>query len=336
MSVPPFGPATWPRPPGSAPLVPSVSEPAAATVLRLSASGRSSSAVSASLDPLPERPLDCAPGGLPRGDGTPQQLSPRQQTLDRRLSGQVFAGTEGDTSSNTVIGGTGEGPIPGLPVARPQASSNGERGDALETLLRPGVLSATHARVLPTRRLLLPKGAFIDCTLETAIDSTLPGMTTCVTADDTFGADGTVVLLERGTKLIGETRGQVHQGEARVFVVWTEARTPSGVVVRLESPGTDPLGRSGLDGEVNRHFWQRFGAAALVSTVSGLVQSEVQSSSHGATLVLNPAASEDVLTEMLHSTVRIPPTVRVRNGASIQVLVARDVDFRSVYELEPR
>ncbi len=100
-------------------------------------------------------------------------------------------------------------------------------------------------KCFPTQRLLLPKGAFIDCTLETAIDSTLPGMTTCVTATDTFGADGTIVLLERGTKLIGETRGEVHQGEARVFVVWTEARTPAGVVVELDSPGTDALGTLG-------------------------------------------------------------------------------------------
>jgi type IV secretion system protein VirB10 len=194
----------------------------------------------------------------------------------------------------------------------------------------------TRAQVLPTQRLLLPKGAFIDCTLETAIDSTLPGMTTCITATDTFGADGTVVLLERGTKLIGETRGEVRQGEARVFVVWTEARTPSGVVVQLDSPATDALGRSGLAGKVNRHFWQRFGAAALVSAIDGAVQSQVQSAAHGGTVVLDPTASEDVLTEILRGTVNIPPTVRVRNGVRIQVLVARDVDFRPVYELEPR
>lgn len=168
------------------------------------------------------------------------------------------------------------------------------------------------------------------------MDSTLPGMTTCITAADTFGADGTVVLLERGTKLIGETRGEVRQGEARMFVVWTEARTPPGVVVQLGSPGTDALGRSGLEGTVNRHFWQRFGAAALVSTIDGVVQGQVQSSSRSGTVVLDPTASEDVLTEILRSTVNIPPTVRVRNGARIQVLVARDVDFGSVYELESR
>jgi type IV secretion system protein VirB10 len=194
------------------------------------------------------------------------------------------------------------------------------------------VTPAVAARVLPTRRFLVPKGAFIDCTLETAIDSTLPGMTTCVTATDTFGADGEVVLLERGTKLVGETRGQVQQGQARVFVLWTEARTPTGVVIPLASPGTDELGRSGLPGEVDRHFIERFGAAMLISLVDIGVQSAVQPSG-GGTVILNPTASENILTEVLRSTINIPPTVHKPQGDRIQVLVARDLDFRPVYAL---
>ncbi len=216
----------------------------------------------------------------------------------------------------------------GMPAAR--ASNSGE----LSALLRPSVAAAVHAQMLPAQRLLLPKGAFIDCTLETAIDSTLPGMTTCIIATDAFGVDGNVVLLERGTKLIGETRGQVQQGSARVFVLWTEARTPAGVIVPLASPGADELGRSGLPGEVNNHFWERFGAAILVSVIDGAVTAAAQSSRNGSgTVVVEPSASQGVLTEILKSTVNIPPTVVKQNGDRIQVLVARDLDFRSVYEL---
>jgi type IV secretion system protein VirB10 len=200
-------------------------------------------------------------------------------------------------------------------------------------LLRPSVTPAVRARVLPTQQLLLPKGAFIDCTLETAIDSSLPGLTTCVTATDTFGADGKVVLLERGTKLVGETRGDVRQGMARVFVLWTEARTPTGVVVPLASPGTDELGRSGLPGTVDRHFLDRFGAAILISMIDGAVQAAAQSGNGSGTVIYNPSSATDVITEVLKSTVNIPPTLRKQNGDRIQILVARDLDFRSVYEL---
>jgi type IV secretion system protein VirB10 len=204
----------------------------------------------------------------------------------------------------------------------------------LTALLRPTVSATVRAQVLPTQRLLLPKGAFIDCTLETAIDSTLPGMTTCVMATDAFGVDGQVVLLERGTKLIGETRGQVQLGSARVFVLWTEARTPAGVIVPLASPGADELGRSGLPGTVDNHFWQRFGAAMLVSVIDGVVQGAVQSSRGGnGTVIVDPSATQGVMTEVLKGTIGIPPTVLKQQGDRIQVLVARDLDFRSVYEL---
>jgi type IV secretion system protein VirB10 len=204
-------------------------------------------------------------------------------------------------------------------------------GSRLQTLLRPTRMSATRAHLLPQQRLLLAKGTFIDCTLETAIDSTLPGMTICITSTDTFSADGTVVLLPRGTLLIGQTRGEVRQGMARVFVIWTQARTPGGVIVRLDSPAADALGRSGLTGTVDRHFWQRFGAALMVSTLTGLVQSQVQRSANA--VILDPSAGENVLADTLRGTEDIPPTIEVPNGQRIEVLVARDVDFRSVYAL---
>ena len=92
------------------------------------------------------------------------------------------------------------------------AANAADQSGALSGLLAPTATPAARATQLPSQRLLLAKGAFIDCTLETAIDSSLPGMTTCITATDTFSVDGKVVLLERGSKLIGETRGQVQQG----------------------------------------------------------------------------------------------------------------------------
>ena len=277
-----------------------------------------------SLDPttLREIPLQTAPAADAYGAPAPKTAA--QLALERQLSGVVYSPQS--AAPNAAAGSAAAGSAAGAPVSQ-------EPGE-LGTLLRPQVSAAVRAQVLPTQRLLLPKGAFIDCTLETAIDSTLPGMTTCVMATDAFGADGQVVLLERGTKLIGETRGQVQQGAARVFVLWTEARTPTGVTVPLASPGADELGRSGLPGDVNNHFWQRFGAAMLVSIIDGAVEGAVQSARGGSsTVVINPAAPQGVLTEVLKGTVNIAPTVTKQQGDRIQVLVARDLDFRSVYEL---
>lgn len=254
---------------------------------------------------------------------------------DRRLRGEAFArqGTVADPatpeSSNPNSASTSGATVGTNTGETLQGGSGGLGG-----LLHPATIPAVAGQLLPSRRLVLGKGAFIDCTLETAIDSTLPGLTTCVTATDTFGIDGDVVLLERGTKLIGETRGQVQQGTARVFVLWNEARTPSGIVVPLASPGADELGRAGLPGQVNRHFWERFGAAMLISAVDGAVQAAAQPGGRGgATLIYSPAGAQDVVTEALKGTVNITPTIVKRQGDRIQVMVARDLDFRGVYEL---
>jgi type IV secretion system protein VirB10 len=289
--------------------------------------------------PLPETavPVPAANPANAPGTGIPvTEKTPAQVLRERRLSGAVFAREGTPPAAAEAASGPLIAPTP--PLAAGLAASDVQAvrdpAGALSALLRPTVTPAVQAQVLPSARLLLPKGAFIDCTLETAIDSTLPGMTTCVTAADTFSADGKVVLLERGTKLVGETRGQVQPGQARVFVLWSLARTPTGVVVPLDSPGTDELGRAGLPGEVERHFWERFGAAMLISVIDGVVQAGVQAANRsGGAVVYAPSGSQDVLTEVLKGTVGIAPTVVKKNGDRIQVLVARDLDFRSVYEL---
>jgi len=280
---------------------------------------------------VPGRPTEVRPAPPSRGE----------LALARRLSGGVLArGSDSEAPRAIVTEPSQTPPVPTLAAgpAGPDAGSGvprrGDHGESLTTLLHAEVSPAEPASLLPTQRLLLPQGSFIDCTLGAAMDSTLPGMTTCITAADTFGADGKVVLLERGTKLVGETRGQVRQGQARVFVLWTQARTPSGVVVPLASPGTDELGRAGLPGEVDRHFWQRFGAAMMITLIDGVVQAGVQASARsGGTVIYAPSSSQDILTEVLKDTAAIPPTVIKHNGDRIQVLVARDLDFRPVYEL---
>jgi type IV secretion system protein VirB10 len=318
------------EPPPPAPAAPSVS--AAASV-----SGAASVPGAAAQTPDPAAAVTPpAATDLPLSQsGTPAAPAGAHRTsaLERRLSGVVFARERSDGMTPGAADNAGAEMQQAGGADRARRTVEGTES-ALTTLLRPSATPAAPARVLPTQRFLLPRGAFIDCTLETAIDSTLPGMTTCITAADTFGADGKVVLLERGTKLAGETRGQVQQGQARIFVLWTEARTPSGVIVPLDSPGTDELGRSGLPGEVQRHFFERFGAAMLVTLIDGAVQAGVQASTRsGGPVIYTPSGSQEVLTEVLKDTLRIPPTVVKRNGERIQVLVARDIDFTPVYEL---
>ena len=235
------------------------------------------------IDPTTGLPVNGMPSGgaAPGTPGTP--LTPWQRRLESPVLIQHASNAAPAMGMPVMEGGA---PVGAPPSARPVANNSG-----LAAALAPTVTPAVRARMLPTRRWLLPKGAFVDCTLETAIDSTLAGFTTCVTAVDILGADGTVVLLERGTKLVGEARADVRPGQSRVFVLWSEARTPAGVVADLASPGTDSLGRTGVDGAVDTHFADRFGAAILISIIDGAVQAAVSRSQSGGAVVVNPQTS---------------------------------------------
>ncbi len=213
-------------------------------------------------------------------------------------------------------------------------ASEGEasRGAQLSRSLKSEVVPTVRAQRLPDLRFLLPKGAPIDCTLETAVDTSLPSLVTCIAASDTYSADGTVVLIERGAKFFGETRPTQTDAGARVFVVWTEVRSGS-VVAQIDSPATDAQGRGGLPGYIDRHFWLRFGAAFLISLIDGGMDAAAKSRDRDAAVVINPEQNNVLLTEVLRSTADIRPTRGVLPGSRVNVLIARDVDFSSVYEL---
>ena len=295
-----------------------------------------SDAVARLLGPAPEIPVESSGVQPDRRIGLGES-SARPNRPARPLTGPVLARvnrTGGSMASEAM-------PREFVATQSDGVGGRGDRGDqpsssSLDGLLQDNRRSARLAELLPTLRYLLAEGTTIDCSLETAIDSSLPGLVRCITATDVWSADGTIVLIEKGSQLVGETRAQLRQGMSRVFVLWTRARTPLGVVIPLASPGTDSLGRSGVEGDVDRHFFERFGAAILISVIDGAIQAAASSrSGDGDTVVLNSSSTRDILTEILRSTVSIPPTIKVPQGERVQIIAARDLDFRGVYDLRP-
>jgi type IV secretion system protein VirB10 len=216
----------------------------------------------------------------------------------------------------------------------PGTADGQEGGEDLAARLKPTPLTGVSANVLRNQPYLLTMGTLIPCVLQTAMDSTLPGFVSCVIPQDVQGKTG-LTLLDRSTRVVGEFRGGVRQGIERLFVVWTRAETPQGVVIHLDSPATDPLGRSGMDGEVDRRFWQRFGGALLLTLVDGIVQAGVAQASKEGTTTINTGQAQSVIAESLRGTINIPPTIRKNQGELVSLFVARDLDFSTVYRVQP-
>jgi type IV secretion system protein VirB10 len=204
-------------------------------------------------------------------------------------------------------------------------------------------LSATRtaqvsASLLPDPNMTLTQGMFLDCILQTALSSEVPGMTSCVLTRNVYSTNGKVLLLERGSRLVGQYQAaQLRQGQSRIFVLWTRAETPNGVIINLDSPSTDALGRSGLAGVVDNHFWARFGSALLVSVVDDLASNAVQNSggsnNNSLTFTNTTNSANNAAAIIVENTVNIPPTLTKTQGAHINIFVARDLYFGNVYGL---
>ncbi|MFS2013718.1 type IV secretion system protein VirB10 [Azospirillum sp. CT11-132] len=287
--------------------------------------------------PLPVQPAALAVPQLPPPPLPPTLPEPPPALAPARTAPQhpprLLVYTASGTGAGPAAPGGPNGTVPLVDVSGLPGSGQPVAG-ALATRLQPTRLSGVSAGVLRNQPYLLTTGTVIPCILQTAMDSTLPGFVTCVVPQDVLGKTG-LTLLDRGTKVVGEFRGGVRQGVERMFVVWTRAETPQGVVIALDSPATDPLGRSGLDGAVDRHFWQRFGGALLLSFVDGAIQAGVAAASKEGTTTINTGRTQSVIAESLRGSIDLPPTLIKNQGELVSVFVARDLDFSSVYRLQP-
>ncbi len=204
----------------------------------------------------------------------------------------------------------------GLNASEAFAARVGDGENAPATAAHIGDLSST-----------VIEGTLIAGVLETAINSDLPGFTRAIVSDDVRSFDGTEILVPRGSRLIGQYRSGLAIGESRAFVVWTRLILPSGVAIKLSSPVTDTLGRAGLGGKVDRHFLDRFGSAILLSIIGAGAEILAAESGGSSVVVTSSAQAYGVAQTALQSSVNIPPTIRIAQGAPIRIFVARDLIF---------
>lgn len=263
----------------------------------------------------------------------PPVQTPQETALQRKLnSGFISKGN----SSN----GSGGAMPTGLSAS---AGEDGQEPDSLATKLMPTAIKGVAAQRMMNRDYMIAAGSMIDCALETKFNSTTVGMLSCNVTRNIYSASGRVVLIDRGSKIIGQYKGGLQQGQARVFVLWTRVETPRGVIMNIDSPSAGGLGDMGMNGRVNNHFWMRFGGAMLVSVVDGLgkalgnvAANKLNEALDGDNYYQSGMSSDSagVAEKIIENTINIPPTLVKHQGDRINVFVSRDLDFSGVYKLQ--
>ena len=253
---------------------------------------------------------------------TPQVTSdPHAPAMVVDFSQAPAAGTV-TTTTTTVAQGT-----PG--AAKDAGDDKLSADERFSARISGSNVDVAHASRIHDLSHTAPQGTVIPAVLETAIDSDLPGFVRAVVSRDVRGFDGTTVLIPRGSKLIGQYRSGVALSQTRAFVVWSRVITPDGVSIDIGSPGTDQLGRGGLEGETDTHFFERFGSAILLSVMGAGLERLADSGNNNNTAIIigSQQQATQVASIALQKQIDIPVTIKVPQGTPLQVFVTRDLDF---------
>jgi type IV secretion system protein VirB10 len=282
--------------------------------------------------PAVVQPVDPAqqPGAVPvapQGDPVPAPVLVNNPAMMPEAAVNPYASPQlvfdASSARGVRVADGGAVPAPGTPGAA--ISGTGGAGDFASRVGGVGGAPA-QARPMTNPSTTVTEGTLIPAILETAINTDVPGYVRAVVSQDVKSFDGRRVLIPRSSRLIGQYQSGVQQGQRRAYVIWTRLIRPDGVSVNLGSPAVGFDGATGLEGDVNSHFFQRFGSGLLLSVVGGL--GAVATGGIGGVIVAGGA--QGAANAAVQSQGQISPTIRVRMGEPIRVFTARDLDFSAV------
>lgn len=192
-----------------------------------------------------------------------------------------------------------------------------------------------EARLTPPRsRYELQAGHAIPAALVTALNSDLPGRVIAqVTAPVYDSVSGDHLLIPQGARLIGTYANNARYGDHRILLVWNRLILPNGWSINLqEMEASDPSGASGLTDRTDNHLDRLAGAIGLSAIIS-VVANESEDEGDGASLSqsLGDAAAQQAAqtgARIIDRELTVRPTLRIREGSPVRVLVTRDIVFR--------
>ncbi|HET6523586.1 TrbI/VirB10 family protein [Sphingopyxis sp.] len=222
---------------------------------------------------------------------------------------------------------------PAADAAAPAVLASAPPASRQQAFLAPGARATdSPERVRPPASAhILQAGSLIPAALITSIRSDLPGQITAQVTENVYDSPtGQLLLIPQGSRLIGEYDSEIAAGQNRVLLAWDRLLLPGGRSIALPRlPGADPAGMSGLSDRTDYH-WGQMLRAALVSTLLG-VGTELASDEDDRLVRALREGTQDSVNQtgrrLVERQIGIPPTLTVRPGHPLRVVVTRDLIF---------
>jgi type IV secretion system protein VirB10 len=183
----------------------------------------------------------------------------------------------------------------------------------------------------PGPRLPLLEGTVIETVLLNRLDGTFAGPVTCLVTTPVYAQDRQAVLIPAGARVLGTASPVQAWGDTRLAVSFHRLVMPDGHTYSLDQfKGLDQIGETGLKDEVNRHYWQVFGASLAIGALSGLTQYNTRGGFDAYTFgdAYRQAAGASLAsssTRVLDRYLNVLPTVTIREGFRLKVYLTNDL-----------
>lgn len=192
-----------------------------------------------------------------------------------------------------------------------------------------------HRLQTPASPYQLMAGTIIAASLVTGLNSDLPGFVIAQVTENVFDSvSGRYLLLPQGSRLIGKYDNVVAFGQERALVVWQRIILPDGSSVVIDNlPATDASGYAGIADEVDIHTWKLLKGVAL-ATVLGVGSSLAFGSGSGDSDIIRALRESTGQTtnragqRLIERQLNVQPTITVRPGWPVRVIVHKDIVLR--------
>jgi type IV secretion system protein TrbI len=286
-------------------------------------------------------------GGERRAMPAGERADPSTDEARRRDYQSLFADNVAFTRRRSEQGQTAA-TVRGVPaaLAAPTAQDGGRQvATPLAVPVGPGPAAATPPTVATPQtaltaardehpaegpRLRLLEGTVIETVLLNRLEGTFAGPVTCLVTTPVYSHDRQAVLIPAGSRVLGEASPVQTWGASRLAVAFHRLVMPDGHTYTLDRfKALDQIGATGLKDEVNRHYWQVFGASLAIGALSGLAQYNTRgfdagsfSDSYRQAFGASLASSA---TRVLDRYLNVLPTVTIREGFRIKVYLTNDL-----------
>lgn len=276
--------------------------------------------------PLP--PVAGAPGAVTPARPVDPAVQQAQQEREAARTSRLFLGDAGGGAASVEPPVAPAAASPSLPGDAPAQPALG-RGEAFLSRDADRRTSMTDRLRLPASVFVLQAGAVIPAALVTGLRSDLPGQVTAQVTEPVYDSPtGRYLLIPQGSRLVGQYDAEVGYGQERVLLVWNRLILPDGRSIVLErQPGADAQGFAGLQDRVDNH-WGRLFRATLLSTLLGVGAELGSDSDSDIARAIRDGAQEsvgDAGQEVVRRQLDIRPTLTIRPGYPVRVIVTRDL-----------